>query len=155
MTVRRDASAPDGGRLECQNDWPISVPPERCANKGWESTSFERLPHGPSPQHRPRRIISAGDLITASELREFVYCERAGWLTRQGYIVSCDLKHKMAVTAALCFRAPLPPPPFLLESVRSSRRHVTRHGCEAARDTKHESARRHCNSWSDDPAQEL
>lgn len=28
------------------------------------------------------------DLVSASELREFVYCERAWWLSRQGYVVS-------------------------------------------------------------------
>ena len=33
----------------------------------------------------------------------------------------CDLKHKLAVTATLCFRSPPSPPPLLLESVRSSR----------------------------------
>lgn len=28
------------------------------------------------------------ELVTASELREFVFCERAWWLSRQGYRVS-------------------------------------------------------------------
>ncbi len=28
------------------------------------------------------------ELINASELREFVFCERAWWLSRQGYTVS-------------------------------------------------------------------
>ena len=27
-------------------------------------------------------------MINASELREFVFCERAWWLNRQGYVVS-------------------------------------------------------------------
>jgi CRISPR/Cas system-associated exonuclease Cas4 (RecB family) len=30
----------------------------------------------------------SAELVTASELREFVFCERAWWLNRQGYRVS-------------------------------------------------------------------
>jgi hypothetical protein len=37
----------------------------------------------------PERSAEYGfdDMINASELREFVYCERAWWLSRQGYAV--------------------------------------------------------------------
>jgi hypothetical protein len=30
----------------------------------------------------------AGELVSASELREFVFCERSWWLGRAGYVVS-------------------------------------------------------------------
>jgi hypothetical protein len=47
--------------------------------------------------------FSEEDMIAASELREYVYCEKAWSLARQGFAVSCDLKHKVALAADLCF----------------------------------------------------
>lgn len=40
-----------------------------------------RLPETPAE-------YASDDLVSASELREFVYCERAWWLGRQGYQLS-------------------------------------------------------------------
>ena len=38
----------------------------------------------------------ADDLINVSDLREFVYCERAWWLSRQGYVVSAKAQQQRA-----------------------------------------------------------
>ena len=38
----------------------------------------------------------AADFVTASELREFVFCERAWWLKRQGYEVSSKAQAERA-----------------------------------------------------------
>lgn len=46
---------------------------------------------------RPEPVFGFEDLVNASELREFVFCERAWFLARQGYAVS---RHAQAQRAA-------------------------------------------------------
>jgi hypothetical protein len=45
------------------------------------------------------------EMVTASDLKDWVYCNRSWLLNQQGFRVTCDLNHKMAVAATLCFRS--------------------------------------------------
>jgi hypothetical protein len=45
-------------------------------------------------------LFPAGELINASELREFVYCESSWWLSRQGYVVSVKAQEQRAAGVA-------------------------------------------------------
>jgi CRISPR/Cas system-associated exonuclease Cas4 (RecB family) len=50
----------------------------------------------PTSDTADENAFPAGDMVTASELREFVYCERAWWLSRQGYGVSAKAQEQRA-----------------------------------------------------------
>jgi hypothetical protein len=45
--------------------------------------------HDDAPQNG-ERPFPPGDMVTASELREFLFCERAWFLNRQGFRVSAQ-----------------------------------------------------------------
>ncbi len=47
--------------------------------------------------------FSEEDMIAASELREYVYCEKAWSLARQGFAVSFRAKRRRSATPALSF----------------------------------------------------
>jgi hypothetical protein len=52
--------------------------------------------HDDEPQPA-ERTFPPEDMVTASELREFLYCERAWFLNRQGYRVSAEAEgHRAA-----------------------------------------------------------
>jgi hypothetical protein len=53
-----------------------------------------------SPHTSDDAAFPADDLINASELREFVYCERSWWLSRQGYAVSAKALQQRAAGIA-------------------------------------------------------
>jgi hypothetical protein len=41
------------------------------------------------------RFFPPEDMVNASELREFLYCERAWFLSRQGLRVSCEFPYRL------------------------------------------------------------
>ena len=49
-----------------------------------------------APDSRDGISCPTGEMINASELREFVFCERAWWLSRQGYVVSAKAQQQRA-----------------------------------------------------------
>jgi hypothetical protein len=50
--------------------------------------------------YRPDPVFGPEDLLNASELREFVFCERTWFLARQGYAVSCHAQAQRAAGVA-------------------------------------------------------
>lgn len=46
------------------------------------------------------RVFPSEDMVTASELREFLFCERAWFLNRQGYRVSAEAERHRAAGIA-------------------------------------------------------
>jgi hypothetical protein len=81
---------------------PISAAIPKCKIRGatprnplMESAPVRAFRHNgefPMEEHdassRREPVFGPDDLVTASELREFVFCERAWFLARQGYAVS-------------------------------------------------------------------
>jgi hypothetical protein len=70
--------------------------------------------HDDGPQNG-ERFNPQEDMVNASELREFVFCERAWFLNRQGYRVSAQAEaqrvagmvfHEMSAAAASRGRSP-------------------------------------------------
>jgi hypothetical protein len=55
--------------------------------------------HDDDPQ-RAERFFPPEDMVTASELREFLFCERAWFLNRQGYRVSAEAELQRAAGIA-------------------------------------------------------
>jgi hypothetical protein len=47
-----------------------------------------------APDSRDGVSYPPGEMINASELREFVFCEHAWWLSRQGYMVSAKAQQQ-------------------------------------------------------------
>jgi hypothetical protein len=56
---------------------------------------------GTDAQYGAEPFFSTEDLISASELREFVFCERAWFLSRQGLAVSADARERREAGIAL------------------------------------------------------
>jgi hypothetical protein len=51
--------------------------------------------HDDTP-HNAERPFSSEDMVSASELREFLFCERAWFLNRQGFRVSAQAEAQRA-----------------------------------------------------------
>jgi hypothetical protein len=55
----------------------------------------------PDDEPQPaKRFFPPEDMVTASELREFLFCERAWFLNRQGYRVSVEAEGHRAAGVA-------------------------------------------------------
>jgi hypothetical protein len=68
-------------------------PMERC-NAINPFSMWQDAPMAQQNPAAPSHEYGLDDMVNASELREFVFCERAWWLNRQGYAVSQQMQAK-------------------------------------------------------------